>query len=350
MKKTCLVILSALLFLMLSGKELEVIPVTRTPVIDGKLDDACWKQGKWHSDFTVLSPENRPAKEQTRFKAAADENGLYFAVSCDDSAVKAAEKPHDTGFSSDDCLELFLVPDEKIPGDPNIRIYYHFLMNASGSRTELFSRGGVGNVKWNCRWQGKTSRTATGWDAELFIPFCAFHKPSAGTWRFNLGRGNPDLSGTFPGKAELSTWSPMAFYRDLDRFAKLNGLQFDSSRFDVEISDLQISPSFVNGRIQTGITGKFRYHAGKPLMINCLVSGQEILSEYRFTDAGQQRHPVPDTLRSQPVGTVCHSAVGTGFQGHGVLHGTGKGIEPGSRYDQNASALPSIGHLFQIPR
>ena len=275
MKRKCLFLLFFLILLSLPGKEIEAIQIRRPPVIDGKLDDLCWQQGGWNTDFTVLTPNGGPAKEQTRFKVGADQNGLYFAVSCQDSSLKAAEKPHDAGFSSDDCLELFLVPDEKIPDDPNIRVYYHFLINAAGSRTELFSRGGVGNVKWNCRWHGMTRKTAVGWDAELFIPFCAFHKPSAGTWRFNLGRGNPNRENVLPRKVELSTWTPIAFFRDLDHFSKLRGLNFDPSRFTAEISDLRITPSFVNGRIQSAITGKFRYAAGKPLMVNCLVSGGE---------------------------------------------------------------------------
>lgn len=262
--------LSLLLALTLAGRDVQVLRLTgQKPQLDGKLNDPCWQQGKWHSGFFVLGPGKKQAKQQTFFKAAADENGVYFAVRCIDSQIKTEKRDHDSGFSRYDCLEFFIVPEKKIPDDPNIRIYYHFLLNASGSRTEIFSRGGVGNVKWNCLWDAKTSRTSSGWNAEVFIPYCAFQNPASGTWRFNIGRGNPGV--------EFSACIPSTSYRDLKNYANLSGIQLDPKRFSAKITDLKFTPAFVKGRMQTTVTGKFNYLPGKKLLVNCIVSDKKTI-------------------------------------------------------------------------
>ena len=268
MKKVCFFVLLAMCSLTLLGRDVQIIKLTnQTPLLDGKLNDACWQQGNWNSGFFILGPEKKMAKQQTCFKAAANENGVYFAIRCQDSEVKSETRAHDSGFSRYDCLEFFIVPDKEIPDDPNIRTYYHFLVNASGSRAEIFSRGGVGNVKWNCLWDAKTQKTSTGWDAEIFIPFCAFQKPSSGTWRFNIGRGNPGV--------EFTALVPSVSYRDLKNFANLNGIQLDQKRFSTKITDLKFEPAFVKGKLQIAVTGNFSGIPEKKIMVNCIISNEK---------------------------------------------------------------------------
>lgn len=52
------------------------------PVIDGKLDDACWKdEGSWSQDFIQNTPVERgKASNPTKIKILFDDKNIYFAL------------------------------------------------------------------------------------------------------------------------------------------------------------------------------------------------------------------------------------------------------------------------------
>ena len=57
------------------------------PVIDGKLDDPCWKNLDSISSFTQLDPNyNAPATENTIVKIIQDEYAIYISAYLYDSS------------------------------------------------------------------------------------------------------------------------------------------------------------------------------------------------------------------------------------------------------------------------
>jgi hypothetical protein len=84
------------------------------PVIDGRLDDAAWKQAS-RSRFA-----RRPSDLPNRVRACRDGSMLYVAVSC--------LEPHmATMDSSREIVELFFAPDDKALErvTPNLPGYYY---------------------------------------------------------------------------------------------------------------------------------------------------------------------------------------------------------------------------------
>ncbi|MDD2709463.1 MAG: sugar-binding protein [Verrucomicrobiae bacterium] len=182
-------------------KILTAAKVDAGPKIDGSLSDDCWKNIGFQDGFVTNASETEKAREQTRIKAAYDDNNLWFAVQCDqktgtEASIETKRIPRDGAVYSENCLELFLDPAN------TCRIYYQMTADMDGNQFDAKYNGPVMIKEWNGRWTVKTSRPSGGWTAEFRIPFSTlFTKPAKGTsWRFNMGRNNRSLH-------EISMWT-----------------------------------------------------------------------------------------------------------------------------------------------
>lgn len=187
----------------LSKKALTVLPVTKPPVIDGKLDDAAWKKAVKFTKFRQYGTTNA-AKVPTTAYLTFDENCIYVAF---DSALAKGEKPNRriTGrdnyfFDYDDCVEFFVDPTGSGGS------YYHFAVNCNGAFFDLFHFFDKGE---EAEWNAPGTRSATDvkkgrWTAELAVPFADLDaKPDASVlWRVNFARERRTDKG-----AELSSVS-----------------------------------------------------------------------------------------------------------------------------------------------
>ena len=68
-----------------STKPLRMYNTTRLttvkPIIDGVLNDPCWKTGEWASDFTQLLPkEGAKPSQKTCLKILYDDKNIYVAI------------------------------------------------------------------------------------------------------------------------------------------------------------------------------------------------------------------------------------------------------------------------------
>jgi len=169
---------------------------TRTsPIIDGRLDDLCWREATKISNF-VLSDQSL-AKEQTIAYLVHDGNNLYVAFQCFDSQInrlKAKTTDRDNYLIfADDCVEVFLDTNN------DRKDYYHFTTNPIGTRHDEECNLADKNVKWNPQWLVKTSVGEKCWFVEMAIPFKEL-KPEGDIWGLNLTREYPNTS-------EWSAWS-----------------------------------------------------------------------------------------------------------------------------------------------
>jgi len=66
---------------------------TSKPIIDGKLDDECWKTGEWAGDFTQWIPKegSRPS-QPTEVKILYDDKNIYVAMRAYDSEPEKIQK------------------------------------------------------------------------------------------------------------------------------------------------------------------------------------------------------------------------------------------------------------------
>ena len=165
----------------------------------------------WCSVAPVVLLENVGGglpRQGTRVRTAWDAETWRLLFEIEDTLPWATLTGHDAPLWTEEVVEVFIDP----VGD--LESYFEIEINPLGAIVDVVLRRTANGLRKDFGWHvdGLRSRvvgTATGWAAELSIPFEAIAAPTpqAGTsWRVNLFRiDRPDGSGT---DAELSAWSP----------------------------------------------------------------------------------------------------------------------------------------------
>ncbi|MCD4710982.1 MAG: carbohydrate binding family 9 domain-containing protein, partial [Bacteroidales bacterium] len=138
------------------------------PKIDGALDDEIWSLGKWQGDFIQQFPySGKPASEKSFFKILYDHSNLYVAMICQDSEPdqivdRLGRRDTHTGDMTGFALDSYF----------DKRTAFEFSMSVAGQKLDLKHLGDWGfDFNWNAVWDGATTRTDTGWIAEIKLPF-----------------------------------------------------------------------------------------------------------------------------------------------------------------------------------
>jgi len=166
--------------LLLPAQEYEkrVYTTTRTanpPVINGDLGDAVWTEGEWAGGFWQYEPaEGAPVSQKTEFKLLFDDNNLYVAFKCHDSApdsiVTRMTRRDDT-----DGDEVSILIDSYF----DQRTAFAFTVSAAGVKGDLvYTEDGMNqDESFDPIWYAKTSIQGWGWTAEMRIPLTQLRFP-----------------------------------------------------------------------------------------------------------------------------------------------------------------------------
>jgi hypothetical protein len=173
------------------------------PMLDGKLDDACWQEVKPLSLAVVSSISDKPEemkafgsayKTETRF--AYDERFLYIAVSCSHPQGQKVEsvvkRTRDADLTGHDRVDILLDLDR------DYQTYYRFQVDHRGCLAEDC----WGDKTWNPKYFVAFDAKDTGWTAEIAIPMIELtgDRPAHGrVWAANVSR-------IIPGKG-IQAWS-----------------------------------------------------------------------------------------------------------------------------------------------
>lgn len=137
------------------------------PIIDGKLDDACWAQGEWAGNYTQREPrEGAVPSEPTELKILYDDRYLYVAIRAFDS--KMATQPRILGQRDELTGDMVGITFDSFF---NHRTAFEFDVTSGGSKIDLILRNDASiDQSWNAIWDVKVSADARGWYAEYRIP------------------------------------------------------------------------------------------------------------------------------------------------------------------------------------
>ena len=174
--------------------------------IDGKLDDAAWKDAPWTEDFVDIEGALKPLpKLRTRAKMLWDKDNFYIAAELMETHLQGTLTQHDAVIFQDNDFEIFLDPNS------DNHEYFELELNAMNTTWDLFlSRpykdGGSADDRWEfaglktgVHLQGTLNDTTdqdTSWCVEIAIPWSAFAKftskpgpPANGDqWRVDFSR------------------------------------------------------------------------------------------------------------------------------------------------------------------
>lgn len=177
-------------------------------VIDGRLDEAAWKNAK---QITLQFPwdEQTGEKQRTTVRLLWDNDFLYVAYECADHDIVAKHTEHDDPTYEDDCVELFINPQPEQNTYAGLEmsaraVLYDYLYKFPHNLEKSYD---LKNVQLAVQRDGTLNDSSDidkGWVLELAIPLKNFGKQvTAGSiWRANINRWD----GTEPHR-RLSTWS-----------------------------------------------------------------------------------------------------------------------------------------------
>lgn len=193
--------------------------------IDGIPDETVWERAQPATDFIQRDPANgAPATERTEVRVLYDTDRLVIGVVLHDTEparVLGNQMQRDQSFQADDRFMLTL--DTFLDG----RSGYYFEVNPAGAMGDgLINPGdtdeGLGagvNDAWDGIWLARVQRTATGWSAEIEIPFRTVNfAPAGDAWGVNFQR-------TVRRKNEESLWTGFARNLGLTRMSNAGRLE-----------------------------------------------------------------------------------------------------------------------------
>jgi len=179
--------------------------ITDPPVLDGKLDDPCWRNlpqlTTWYN-FYKMTPE--PSSLRTILQVGYGPEGVYLGMQMFEehmSSIKATITTRDASdLWTDDCAEIYL------DHAGSAISFRKFVVNALATRHELYQMDPANvDTAWSPDgWRAATSRDDEAWYMELFFPWGNLGATASDgdLWRFAVCRfswSSKRCSNTAPG-------------------------------------------------------------------------------------------------------------------------------------------------------
>lgn len=194
--------------------------VDAPPVIDGRLDEAQWREAAPFAGFVQRElHEGAPVSERTEVRLLADGEALYVGAwlyDGDPGGIVTGEKVRDVTLTNSDAFSvildtyldrqngfLFATTPAGVEYDAQVVKEGEGggVVQAGQTRAQSGSMGGL-NLNWDGSWSVATSRDSLGWYAEFRIPFSTLRYAGGATQRWGL-----NFSRMIRRKNEEALWS-----------------------------------------------------------------------------------------------------------------------------------------------
>lgn len=141
------------------------------PILNGTLDDKCWKNAIPIKKFVWRNEKNK--KIPSEVKICFDDKYIYFGAKqfLDTSKLRQKQGTRDMNVWMDDCFEIFLNPEN------DEATWRQFIVNSLNVKQDLgvwfdqikdrFSR----NTEWAGKWRSATKINKDYWSVEVAIPY-----------------------------------------------------------------------------------------------------------------------------------------------------------------------------------
>jgi hypothetical protein len=253
----CVPLLSTMLSGQWQPKEVSAKKAESTIKVDGRLDEAAWKEAQEAGDFIQLQPEKgKPASERTIVKILYDDNNVYFGFWCFDSEpqkIAAHMTKRDADIRSDDSVYVLLDTFH------DRRSCYYVSTNLLGTQWDgrITDNGRTFDSTWDGLWRAAARKTDFGWTAEFAVELGTIkYEPGKNkTWGLSLGRG-------IPRKLEFSFWTgPLESAYKVSLFGELKGLDLKKAEKKAQVIPYVLSKIEAGEKtvVQAGLDARYAF-------------------------------------------------------------------------------------------
>jgi len=193
------------------------------PVLDGRVDDACWASATTLERFVMLGGAEPPEAERvaTRAMILADREYLYLGVRCEEPFIDKMAVRHrerDSDVWQDDVVEFMVMP---CPRD--VGLYVQFCVNPAGALLDGALAGPAARLErgYDSGAEVKAQVGAGEWSVEMRVPLAGLPVQSwQGPWYFHVARSRRAVS-----QSLTSLQTPVSGFHDLGAYAELTGIE-----------------------------------------------------------------------------------------------------------------------------
>lgn len=232
------------------SRTLPAFRASTTPTLRGDLSDPIWKTAPVADKFVDIQSGSLMG-EQTKVYILYDDKNIYVGFEMTDTQpdkIVARETIRDYKFASND-FDPRSEDSVDVSFDPfqnhrsNERTI--FSLNAIGTRSVRLAGGRGNKLEWRGDWEGMVKRSATGWTAEMRIPWVSLSYPSS--------KQAVDMSVNFAryqGRTHtMSLWSNLTSQYFFERDGIWEGVQPPSGSFKPKLSFLPyLLPGYQDGQ------------------------------------------------------------------------------------------------------
>lgn len=207
-----------LLAALATAPHMTAVRVEKPPVLDGKLDDAVWRQAKPSGAFTQKLPDaGKKPSHSTLVRIVYDNDAIYVGIDCEQQGtpVVARLTRRDRWIEADAVAIIFDTRDDGKSG-------LEFAVNAAGVLYDVLHFNDTDQSSdWDEVWDARTTLTKQGWSAEFRIPLRILRFREGEKQRFGL-----QVRRRVSTHQELDEWAfiPRDAGGEVSLYGKLDGL------------------------------------------------------------------------------------------------------------------------------
>lgn len=197
-----------------NSQTIETVKFQTPPVIDGKLDDSCWKNVTAVDAFKIAELE-MAVPDKTEAYLGYDDEAIYigFRSAQEEASIIANQTRRDGSFQYEDHIAVYLDTYH------DRRRSYCFAVSPLGTQRDEKQ----GDLGWDGEWFAAAIVEASVWNVEIKIPFDILDLPQSAnqTWGLNLVRRHQSLDRT-------SIWADTGVnVSDANQFGTLTNIAFN---------------------------------------------------------------------------------------------------------------------------
>ena len=210
---------------------IQAVRVSKSPSIDGKLNEPQWLSAPVFDDFVQSFPDEgaRPS-ERTEVRVLYDDDNLYVGIICYDSRPGQILRQ----LGRRDNIPASDTVGFAIDSNHDHREAFAFTVNAAGVlQDSLWFQDNQNSEDWDAVWEAAVSERPDGWSAEFAIPLnlLRFSDGPMQTWGFFVRR---EIARTH--EVLDSVLIPRNANGFVSRFGHLSGLSGLKQKTDIEVT------------------------------------------------------------------------------------------------------------------